>query len=125
MHNMRRYSRRHILRSACVGTAALGFASQPASPAHAKPVDYRGLNSDQFLGDVEILAKVKDEKVFTEGPAVDAKIAAAAERLRSQGRKVYERVPKIVKPLASLSYVAAITELLEQLAALVFGRRVV
>jgi len=49
-----------------------------------------------------------------EGPAVDGKITAAAERLRGQGCKVYEREPKIVKPLAALSYVAAITELLEQ-----------
>jgi D-cysteine desulfhydrase family pyridoxal phosphate-dependent enzyme len=49
-----------------------------------------------------------------EGPDVDAKIAQAAERLRSQGRKVYEREPRIVKPLAALSYVTAIIELLEQ-----------
>lgn len=51
-----------------------------------------------------------------EGPGVDAKIAKAAKRLRGQGRKVYEREPKVVKPLAALSYVSAIIELLEQTA---------
>lgn len=49
-----------------------------------------------------------------EGPAVDVKIAQAAERLRGQGRRVYERIPKTVKPLAAISYVAAVIELLEQ-----------
>jgi L-cysteate sulfo-lyase len=49
-----------------------------------------------------------------EGPEVDKKIAVAAERLRNQGHNVYERVPKTVKPLAALSYVLAIIELLDQ-----------
>jgi D-cysteine desulfhydrase family pyridoxal phosphate-dependent enzyme len=51
-----------------------------------------------------------------EGPEVDKKIALAAERLRAAGHKVYERIPKIVKPLAAVSYVLAIIELLEQTA---------
>jgi D-cysteine desulfhydrase family pyridoxal phosphate-dependent enzyme len=51
-----------------------------------------------------------------EGPAVDEKIALAADRLRGQGCRVYERLPKIVKPLAALSYVTAVIELLEQAA---------
>ena len=33
---------------------------------------YAGLNSAQYLSDLKILATVKDEKVFTEGPAADA-----------------------------------------------------
>ena len=49
-----------------------------------------------------------------EGLAVDKKIGEAAERLRNEGHKVYERIPKIVKPLAALSYVVAVIELLEQ-----------
>jgi D-cysteine desulfhydrase family pyridoxal phosphate-dependent enzyme len=49
-----------------------------------------------------------------EGPDVDKKIAQAAARLKSEGRKVYERDPKYVKPLAALSYVACVIELLEQ-----------
>lgn len=49
-----------------------------------------------------------------EGPAVDAKIAEAAARLQQKGHKVYERDPKYVKPLAALSYVSCVIELLEQ-----------
>jgi L-cysteate sulfo-lyase len=49
-----------------------------------------------------------------EGPDVDRKIAQAAARLKGEGRKVYERDPKYVKPLAALSYVACTIELLEQ-----------
>jgi gluconolactonase len=33
---------------------------------------YDGLESDKYLGQVQVLAKVEDDKVFTEGPAVDA-----------------------------------------------------
>ena len=51
-----------------------------------------------------------------EGPDVDAKIAQAAQRLRDQGRNVYERDPKYVKPLAAISYVLAMIELLAQTA---------
>ncbi|MEO2016803.1 MAG: SMP-30/gluconolactonase/LRE family protein [Fuerstiella sp.] len=39
--------------------------------ASAKPTDYSGLQTDRYLGPVEVLAKVEDEEVFTEGPAVD------------------------------------------------------
>ena len=49
-----------------------------------------------------------------EGPDVDRKIAEAAERLRGQGRNVYERDPNHVKPLAALSYVKCVIEILEQ-----------
>ena len=52
-----------------------------------------------------------------EGPEVDRKIAEAAARLRDMGRKVYERDPAYVKPLAALSYVACFIEILEQAAA--------
>ena len=47
------------------------FGSRCATGS-AKPTDYSGLKTDQFLGEVEVLAKVEDQKVFTEGPAVDA-----------------------------------------------------
>jgi L-cysteate sulfo-lyase len=49
-----------------------------------------------------------------EGPELDEKIAQAAARLQRDGRRVYERDPKYVKPLAALSYVGCIIELLEQ-----------
>lgn len=38
----------------------------------AEPANYDNLKTDDFLGPVKVLATVKDEKVFTEGPAVDA-----------------------------------------------------
>jgi hypothetical protein len=50
---------------------SLAIGSHGATPAYAKPVDYSGLSSDDYLGDVEVLAKVEAENVFTEGPAVD------------------------------------------------------
>lgn len=49
-----------------------------------------------------------------EGPEVDQKIAEAAARLRESGRRVYERDPRYVKPLAALSYVECVIEILEQ-----------
>lgn len=52
----------------------------------------------------------------TVGPGVDAKIAQAAERFREQGRKVYEWNRKNVKPLAAISYMLCLTEILEQAA---------
>jgi D-cysteine desulfhydrase family pyridoxal phosphate-dependent enzyme len=50
------------------------------------------------------------------GPGVDAKIAQAAARFREQGRKVYEFDRKTVKPLAAISYVVCVLEILEQAA---------
>lgn len=43
---------------------SLVVAAQPS-----RATDYSGLNTDAYLGAVEILAKVEDETVFTEGPA--------------------------------------------------------
>ena len=37
----------------------------------AEPTKYDGLKSDEYLGAVKVLAEVEDDKVFTEGPAVD------------------------------------------------------
>ncbi len=37
----------------------------------AEPTKYDGLQSDDYLGPVKVLAKIEDDKVFTEGPAVD------------------------------------------------------
>ena len=64
-------SRRHFLRNTSATTAALIFGSH-LQTVSAEPTDYSGLKSDDYLGAVEVLAKVDDEKVFTEGPAVDA-----------------------------------------------------
>ena len=42
-----------------------------STDCHAKPTDYSGLKTDDYLGPVEVVVQVEDEKVFTEGPAVD------------------------------------------------------
>ncbi|MDG2130329.1 MAG: SMP-30/gluconolactonase/LRE family protein [Fuerstiella sp.] len=68
MPRPRFYSRRRFLQGA---SAAAALYSQ-SLPASAKPTDYSGLQTDRYLGPVEVLAKVEDEEVFTEGPAVDA-----------------------------------------------------
>lgn len=80
-----------------------------------KPADGPDLVQGNLLLDhlVGATIEIVDE---AEGPAVDAKIAQAADRMSRLGRKVYEREPEIVKPLAALSYVSAILELLEQTA---------
>lgn len=72
MSGNRKDSRRRFLRDASSATASLALGSQLVVPASAEATEYGGLRSDQYLGAVEVLAKVKDEKVFTEGPAVDA-----------------------------------------------------
>ncbi|MBC8350686.1 MAG: SMP-30/gluconolactonase/LRE family protein [Planctomycetes bacterium] len=61
-------NRRRFLQQSTVTTAAVvsaGFAhSRPATAA-----DYSALSTDDYLGPVEVLAKVEDETIFTEGPA--------------------------------------------------------
>ncbi len=71
MNSSQRRARRSFLRRSLAGTAAaaLVLAGNPL-PSRAA-VDYEGLDSDDYLGPVEVLAKVEDEQVFTEGPAVD------------------------------------------------------
>lgn len=61
-------TRRQFLHSSVLASATLmGLAHE----GDAKPTDYDNLQTDKYLGKVKVLAKVKDEKVFTEGPAVD------------------------------------------------------
>ena len=61
-------SRRQVLRAGVVGGAAC-LLSKRSSAANSDK--YAGLNSKKYLGDVKVLAKVEDPKVFTEGPAAD------------------------------------------------------
>lgn len=65
------YTRRHFLADASAATAVFAMGSQ-LSASSLRPTDYTGLQTDRYLGPVEVLAKVEDEEVFTEGPAVDA-----------------------------------------------------
>lgn len=67
-----RDTRRSLLKRLVVARAgAYLSAAMPHRRAFAG-VSYVGLSSDDFLGEVETLAQVKDDKIFTEGPAVDA-----------------------------------------------------
>jgi len=50
------------------------------------------------------------------GPQLDELIAEEASRLRGLGRKVYAWDPKVVKPLAAVSYALCMAELADQLA---------
>ncbi|MCA9201737.1 MAG: hypothetical protein KDA59_01740, partial [Planctomycetales bacterium] len=64
--------RRDWLRIGGCGLAAgaLAAASSPFAQAAGIADHYNRLDSDRWLGEVEILATIEDEKVFTEGPAV-------------------------------------------------------
>lgn len=64
-------SRRQALAS--IGATGLAAATFGRTGMAAGVADqYAGLNSDQYLHDLKVLATVKDEKIFTEGPAADA-----------------------------------------------------
>ena len=58
-------------RSFLMKTAAAAVAAPLIRTAEGKPTDYSGLSSDHYLSQVEVLAQVKDDAVFTEGPAAD------------------------------------------------------
>ena len=51
------------------------------------------------------------------GPELDSVLTAEAERFRAQGRRVYSWDRDVVKPLAAVSYVLCMVELVEQLKA--------
>jgi D-cysteine desulfhydrase family pyridoxal phosphate-dependent enzyme len=55
--------------------------------------------------------EIVDEQV---GAGLDDKIAEAAKRFKKMGRKVYEWDRKTVKPLAAVSYILCLIEILEQ-----------
>ena len=61
-------SRRQVLQAGVVGGAACLLSKRTVAANLDK---YAGLNSKKYLGDVKVLAKVEDPKVFTEGPAAD------------------------------------------------------
>lgn len=62
-------TRRQFLHQTTVAVSAVITGTVfPASLVTA--ADYSGLKTDNYLGPVEVLAKVEDKTVFTEGPAV-------------------------------------------------------
>lgn len=66
-------SRRRFVSQAFLAGAALSFPSILTRRATAAGIAerYAGLKSNRFLGKVKIETTIEDEKVFTEGPAVD------------------------------------------------------
>jgi len=80
----KRISRRRWISRSAVG-ASVVLLTTSRSQAAGK---YQGLNTAKYLGAVKVLDKVKDTKVFTEGPAVDR-----------QGNVLFTNVPvsKILK----------------------------
>jgi len=62
--------RRHSFRQR-LAAVVLGALAGALPLARAEAAEYDGLKSDDYLGEVRVLAKVEDDKVFTEGPAVD------------------------------------------------------
>ncbi len=54
-----------------MSTAAAVVATPLVKSAAGKPTDYSGLYSERYLGPVKNLVQVRDDAVFTEGPAAD------------------------------------------------------
>ena len=63
------WSRRRWLRAAAA-LAGCGSVAAFQGPAWSA-VSYDHLSTEDYLGEVQVLAQVRDEEVFTEGPAVD------------------------------------------------------
>ncbi len=68
--NANRIIRRGFLRGVALACAACAVLVCQRTTL-AKPTDYSRLESDKYLGQVEILATIEDREVFTEGPAGD------------------------------------------------------
>ena len=73
MKHTNEMSRRVFLKSsaAVAGGALVGSALSDDANAGGISKQYKGLSSDEFLGKVTIETEIKDQTVFTEGPAVD------------------------------------------------------
>ena len=65
-------NRKHFLQKACT-TAIYVVASMAlaSSQSASHPDHYDKLNTDEYLGEFEVITRIYDEQVFTEGPAVD------------------------------------------------------
>lgn len=69
--NLETISRRVFLRHGGVAAIGIAIALPKRRARAAKPTNYEGLDSDSYLGTVQVLAKLEEPPVFTEGPAVD------------------------------------------------------
>lgn len=70
-HRIHAVSRRSFLQTAAAGACAAAFSRFAQTAAAANSDRYAGLNTADYLGDVQIETKIVDEQVFTEGPACD------------------------------------------------------
>jgi len=68
-----RDTRRSLLKRLALASVGAGLSAATRARSVFGNVSYAGLSSDDFLGEVEVVAQVKDDKIFTEGPTVDAK----------------------------------------------------
>jgi gluconolactonase len=68
-------TRRHFIKSSSTLAAGLYLGGSSVKSAKAAGIAdrYDGLKSGKYLGEVKIETEVKDETLFTEGPAVDRK----------------------------------------------------
>jgi len=73
----------------------LALATPRMSFAAVAPEVYDSLDSDRYLGQVEVLATVVDKKIFTEGPAVDR--AGEVFFTNTAAEKILQYSPKTKK----------------------------
>ena len=65
-------NRQHYLQKACTASFYIVVSVVLASgQTGSNPDRYDKLNSDEYLGEFEVITRIYDEQVFTEGPAVD------------------------------------------------------
>jgi gluconolactonase len=69
---MKTNNKRHFLQAACTTAIYMAIsAMQVSGQTGSNPDLYDNLNTDAYLGVPEVVTRIHDEQVFTEGPAVD------------------------------------------------------
>jgi gluconolactonase len=65
-------NRKHFLQKVCTAAIYIVASVLLASGQTGNTPDlYDKLNTDEYLGEIEVITRISDEHVFTEGPAVD------------------------------------------------------
>ena len=84
-----RQTRRRFLQQSTVATAAI-MTQGLSQTSQATAADYSRITTNDFLGPVEILVKIEDENVFTEGPAAapDGSLLFTTENNYQQNRGI-------------------------------------
>jgi gluconolactonase len=69
---MKTNNRRHFLQAACTTAIYMAISAMLVSgQTGSNPDLYDNLNTEAYLGVPEVVTRINDEQVFTEGPAVD------------------------------------------------------